>query len=85
MGRRRVPVAVYIAAISAMLWGAVSAAMAGQVPLFTAFGALLFYLSDLAVARERFVEPSFSNRLVGLPLYYAGQILIAMTVGLAGR
>ncbi len=47
-----------------------------------AFGALLFYLSDLAVARHRFVRPAFVNRAVGLPLYYAGQLLIALTIGM---
>jgi hypothetical protein len=43
-------------------------------------GALLFYLSDLAVARDRFVRPGLANRLVGLPLYYAGQVLLALAL-----
>jgi hypothetical protein len=42
-------------------------------------GALLFYLSDLAVARERFFESGFENRLFGLPAYYAAQVILAMT------
>jgi hypothetical protein len=42
---------------------------------------VLFYLSDLAVARQRFVHASFVNRAFGLPLYYAAQILIGLTVG----
>lgn len=81
LGRRRVPVAVYIAAISAMVWGAVAAGSSGSVPPATVLGAVLFYVSDVFVARERFVRPSFTNRLVGLPLYYAGQVLLALTVG----
>ena len=44
-------------------------------------GALLFYLSDLSVARDRFVAPGFANGLVGLPLYYAAQLVLASTVG----
>jgi uncharacterized membrane protein YhhN len=43
-------------------------------------GAALFYLSDLAVARQRFVAPGFENKLIGLPLYYAGQLLLASAV-----
>jgi hypothetical protein len=35
------------------------------------------YLSDLSVARDRFVKPAFVNRLWGLPLYYASTVLIA--------
>jgi hypothetical protein len=44
-------------------------------------GALLFYLSDLLVARDRFVRPGIVNRVVGLPLYYAAQLLLASAVG----
>ncbi len=85
LGRRRKSVAAYITVISVMLWGAVAAAVEGTVPGSTAVGAFAFYLSDLAVARNRFVRRAFVNRLVGLPLYYAGQILIALTVGAVGR
>lgn len=52
----------------------------GRAMVFT--GALLFYLSDLFVARNRFVEKSFINRLFGLPLYYAAQFLLAFSVGM---
>jgi len=41
-----------------------------------------FYISDLFVARDRFFKTEFSNRLLGLPLYYAGQFLLAFSVGL---
>ena len=43
-------------------------------------GAVAFFVSDLAVARERFVRSSFLNRAWGLPLYYGGVILLAATV-----
>jgi uncharacterized membrane protein YhhN len=45
-------------------------------------GASLFYLSDLFVARNRFVKKEYVNRLVGLPLYYTGQYLLALSVNL---
>lgn len=73
--RLNLPVQVYMIAISAMLVTA-----AGQPDRMLYAGAALFYLSDLAVARQRFVTPGFRNKLVGLPLYYAGQLLIASAV-----
>ena len=80
LGRRRLPVVAYIVAISVMVWGAVAVVRAGALPATVAAGAFLFYLSDLAVARHRFVKPEFLNRGIGLPLYYAGQVLIAMAI-----
>lgn len=76
LGTFRVPVVVYAIAITAMLLLALGVAS----PL-ARLGALLFYLSDLTVARDRFVKRQYANRLVGLPLYYAGQVLIALSVG----
>jgi uncharacterized membrane protein YhhN len=80
LGRRRLPVIAYIVAISVMVWGAVAVVRAGVLPATVAPGAILFYLSDLAVARHRFVKAEFLNRGIGLPLYYAGQLLIAMAI-----
>jgi uncharacterized membrane protein YhhN len=75
---RRASVSAYIAVISVMVWGAIAATTAGRSPML-AIGALFFYLSDLTVARHRFVASDFVNRAVGLPLYYAGQVLIALS------
>jgi uncharacterized membrane protein YhhN len=44
-------------------------------------GAVAFYFSDVFVARDRFMKKEFLNRLVGLPMYYAGQFLIAFSLG----
>jgi uncharacterized membrane protein YhhN len=74
----RVPVAAYVGVISAMVVlaaGTEAAALHGRILP----GALLFYVSDLAVARQRFVAGSFWNRAWGLPLYYGGQLLLATT------
>jgi uncharacterized membrane protein YhhN len=81
LGRRRIPVVAYIIAITAMVWGGIAVAWAGALPWTAAAGAILFYLSDLAVARHRFVHPSFVNRALGLPAYYVGQLLLALTIG----
>lgn len=80
LGRRRVSVSAYIAAITVMVWGGVSVVAAGAMVWTVAVGAVLFYLSDLAVARHRFVKAEFLNRGIGLPLYYAGQVLIALAI-----
>jgi uncharacterized membrane protein YhhN len=75
----RVPIRVYIAIISAMVALAVGASVAAGSP-WMAMGAIAFAVSDLSVARERFVQPGFANLLWGLPLYYAAQLLLAATV-----
>lgn len=76
LGRMKAPVWAYIAVISAMLATAVATWSAvGSAGLLV--GAVLFYISDLCVARERFVESGFVNKLVGLPTYYGGQLLLA--------
>jgi uncharacterized membrane protein YhhN len=71
------PVIVYIVVISAM----VTLAAASTVPLVIV-AAAAFYLSDLSVARDRFVDSGFVNRLWGLPLYYGAQLLLAWSVTL---
>jgi uncharacterized membrane protein YhhN len=75
----RGPVLAYVAVISVMLALAVGTRGAGHTALIVG-GAVLFYVSDLFVARERFVTSAFVNRLVGLPLYYGGQVLLALSV-----
>ena len=83
------PVLTYLVAISLMValgYGAMSAALARGVPApisaLLLIAPLAFYLSDLAVARDRFVSPGLVNRICGLPLYYAAQILFAVSIDL---
>jgi uncharacterized membrane protein YhhN len=75
----RVPVRAYIVVISTMVCLAFGA-WRGGAPALLLLGALSFYLSDLAVARDRFVQQDFFNRLWGLPAYYLGQLCLAMSV-----
>jgi len=86
LGDMRIPVIAYIVIITAMV---ISAAALmnnpGLDPAARALvfaGALLFYVSDIFVARQRFVTKAFLNRAAGLPLYYAGQFMIAFSTGL---
>lgn len=76
----RLAVLGYIALITAMVAFAGSASLFGDAPAHLGLGAILFYASDLAVARERFVVGSVLNRLWGLPAYFGGQLLIALAV-----
>jgi uncharacterized membrane protein YhhN len=77
LGGLRGPVIAYVATIVAMVIGAFAAR--ASYPLL-ALGAALFFASDLAVARDRFLARDFANKLYGLPAYYAGQLLIAWAV-----
>jgi uncharacterized membrane protein YhhN len=77
--RMKAPVAVYMAfggTMVALSWASFGAGGS----LSAGVGASAFYLSDLAVARERFVSLRPADKLWGLPLYYLGQILIALSV-----
>ena len=80
-GTMRVAVLAYVAVIATMVALALGTLGAGGSSIL-AVGAVLFFLSDLAVARHRFVTPGFSNKAWGLPLYYGGQVLLALTAGL---
>jgi len=74
------PVAAYILVISVMVTLAAATAAFESGP-WILFGALAFYVSDLAVARDRFVSRGFANRVWGLPLYYLAQVLLAGSTG----
>jgi uncharacterized membrane protein YhhN len=84
LGRMLVPVIAYMAVITVMVIGAASLASNEQL-CFTGTalvfcGAILFYFSDIFVARHRFVKKQYFNRLVGLPIYYTGQFMIAYSL-----
>jgi uncharacterized membrane protein YhhN len=86
LGSMKLPVLLYIIFISLMVCGAWTVLVdsgisrSGRLMVFT--GALLFYFSDLMVARQRFVQKVYRNRLIGLPLYYLGQYLLAFSTGI---
>lgn len=75
----RAPVATYVVVIMMMCTLAIG--HAGPSGVWSiALGAVAFAASDLAVAREKFVRASFTNKAWGLPLYYAAQLLLAWSV-----
>jgi len=86
LGNMMGPVIAYIVIISAMAIGASALKsnpmldMTGKTLVYA--GALLFYVSDIFVARHRFVKKEFINRVIGLPMYYTAQFMIAFSTGL---
>lgn len=86
LGAMHAPVVAYIVVISLMLAVAWTLALQRQDAFGwqVAAGATLFYLSDISVARRRFTPGAgFATRAIGLPAYYAGQFLLALTIGRA--
>lgn len=78
-GDMKGPVLAYILVITLMVvfsWGARGKGGHNSIPI----GAMLFFLSDIAVSRNRFVVPESMDWLWGLPLYYTGQLLLAYSV-----
>jgi uncharacterized membrane protein YhhN len=75
----RTAVAAYILIINAMVALAVGAYAAGASFLLP-FAAVVFYVSDLFVARQHFRVPSPWNVWIGLPLYYTAQVAFALSV-----
>lgn len=77
-GLMKKAVPAYILAITIMVVLAIGCAIQHNAP-WVAIGAIGFMLSDLAVARERFVASGFINKIWGTPLYFGAQVIIAMT------
>jgi len=89
LGSLRLAVIAYVATISVMVVAAIAAARGAALPepnrCRLVVGASVFFVSDLSVARDRFVAHTFTNKLWGLPAYYAGQLLLAWSIaGSAG-
>jgi len=82
-GRMRAPVVAYMAALSTMVVLAAGASAWGSgTPLILA-AAVAFLVSDVSVARDRFVSPGLVNQVWGLPLYYGAQLAFAATATMA--
>jgi len=81
-----IPVLLYIVVITVMGVGAWAVSwkssfrISGRVLILA--GSLCFYFSDVFVARDKFIKEEYLNRLLGLPLYYAGQFMLAFSIGL---
>jgi uncharacterized membrane protein YhhN len=82
LGAIKLPVALYVLIICLMVNRAFAAFFGEILSLTQAWlisaGATLFWVSDLILAIHRFRRPLRYHRM-GLALYYAGQLLIAMS------
>ncbi|HUH98562.1 MAG TPA: lysoplasmalogenase [Anaerolineales bacterium] len=85
LNRLVLPVGIYALIISTMLFFAVRtlAAPAWQTnaTVLASVGALLFYISDLILAWNRFVSPIPNGRLLNICAYHLGQT--ALIIGVA--
>jgi uncharacterized membrane protein YhhN len=76
----KAPVIAYMVVISAMVALSIgTVALLGNALIVV--GAVAFYLSDISVARERFVASTWTNRAWGLPLYFGAQLVLAWCAG----
>lgn len=73
------PVRAYLLAITVM-WIMAIASHVHEANGALVVGATLFVLSDLTVARNRFIRPGISNRLAGLPMYFFAQLLLGFSI-----
>jgi uncharacterized membrane protein YhhN len=86
LGKLRVPVIFYVLVIIAMVIAAIALLRTDVLDMHRnrrelfAAGAVLFFISDLSVARDKFVAKGFANRVWGLPVYYGAQLLIAWSL-----
>lgn len=69
----------YIVVITAMVVFA-GGTKAGSGHLIIVLGAVIFYVSDIFVARWRFVSPSPENAFFCYPLYYTACVLLALSI-----
>jgi uncharacterized membrane protein YhhN len=82
LGGMRLPVLAYMLVISIMVNRAVSVLAGSSLStgqgLMIALGAVLFYVSDIMLAANRFWKPWRYTR-ISLAFYYGGQALIALS------
>lgn len=82
LGRQRVPVAIYVAALVVMAWQAAAHGAIDPRPaaIAAAIGAALFIVSDATLAIDRFRKPFHAAQGVVMTTYVAAQMLIAGSV-----
>lgn len=83
-GRLKWAIAAYLVAISAMASLSIGALWdkPGQGQQVLLVAAALFCISDLFVARDKFIVSQHRNVWIGLPIYYLAQLGIGLGAGL---
>eukprot|EP00633_Aureoumbra_lagunensis_P008105 CAMPEP_0197321960 /NCGR_PEP_ID=MMETSP0891-20130614/67264_1 /TAXON_ID=44058 ORGANISM="Aureoumbra lagunensis, Strain CCMP1510" /NCGR_SAMPLE_ID=MMETSP0891 /ASSEMBLY_ACC=CAM_ASM_000534 /LENGTH=124 /DNA_ID=CAMNT_0042814091 /DNA_START=306 /DNA_END=676 /DNA_ORIENTATION=- len=76
----RIPVIAYTLVISAMVASAVGTFQKNDsADPNILLASIYFFISDIFIARDRFVRRQAINKMINLPLYYAAQFLFAYT------
>jgi uncharacterized membrane protein YhhN len=87
LGSMKIPVIVYIVVISLMVNRAIALFASPNFSATQAWmivaGALLFYISDVILAANRFWRP-WKYQRISLAFYYSGQMLIALAASYFG-
>ena len=83
LGEMRIPALIYMVVILIMAWQAMGFwRLTGDKRAFLAFaGAVLFVISDLSLAVNRFVSPFEWSSILVLGTYYPAQWLIGLSAG----
>jgi uncharacterized membrane protein YhhN len=85
LGNFQIPVLAYMLVITVMVLAALGIYLESNESqtfrLLVAAGAICFYLSDLGMALDRFMPSSFKHVYWSLPLYYAAQFMLALSIG----
>ncbi len=76
----KLPVLAYMVVISTMVTLSIGTAAHRASP-WIVIGTIAFYLSDLSVARDRFIATTWTNKLWGWPLYFGAQLILAWCAG----
>ena len=85
VGNLKIPVLLYVLAITYMLSKAISLLYNSNIPFYHAIlaasGAFLFFVSDAILAVNKFYRVEFKAfRAINLITYYLGQMLIALSI-----
>lgn len=77
----QIAVILYVIVILAMVFLAIGASLSGASALI-AVAAVAFAISDLGVARDRFIGEAAMNKIVITPLYFGAQAVFALSVAI---
>lgn len=76
-----IPVLLYVMIIMWMVYGSLRMNME-QSLILAPIAAIMFAISDMFVARDRFVKPDPKNALAITPLYFGAQALFALSTAI---
>jgi uncharacterized membrane protein YhhN len=79
------PVLGYVMVITWMVAMAIGTFAVHTEFLLIPVAAIMFWASDISVARARFKDANFSNKVWGIPMYFGAQLMFALTTIFAAK